>query len=46
MPAMARSGPIPPPATPLTDGAISLRRRRASDLDAIAAASHDPEARR
>lgn len=46
MPAMTRSGPIAPPAAPLTDGAISLRRRRASDLDAIVTASHDPEARR
>jgi RimJ/RimL family protein N-acetyltransferase len=43
---MARSNPIPPPAAPLTDGVVVLRMRRASDLDAIAAASHDPEALR
>jgi len=40
-----RSTPIPPPV-PLTDGTVSLRYRRASDLDAISAASHDAEARR
>jgi RimJ/RimL family protein N-acetyltransferase len=31
---------------PLTDGTVSLRYRRASDLDAISAASHDGAARR
>jgi RimJ/RimL family protein N-acetyltransferase len=41
-----RSAPISPPAGPLTDGIVCLRRRRAPDLDAISAASHDPEARR
>jgi RimJ/RimL family protein N-acetyltransferase len=41
-----RSTPIQPPAVPLTDGTVSLRCRRASDLDAICAASYDPEARR
>ena len=40
-----RSAPVPPPASPLTDGTVCLRRRRESDLDAISAASHDPEAR-
>jgi RimJ/RimL family protein N-acetyltransferase len=41
-----RSTAIDPPAVPLTDGTISLRYRRPSDLDAISAASHDPQARR
>ena len=41
-----RSSPIPPPAAPLTDGTVSLRCRRASDLDAIYAASRDPETQR
>ncbi|MEJ3749463.1 hypothetical protein WEI85_40160 [Actinomycetes bacterium KLBMP 9797] len=40
---MGRSIPIVPSATPLTDGAIVVRPRRADDLDAIAAASHDPD---
>ena len=35
--------PIVPPAVPLTDGAIVVRPRREEDLDAMAAASHDPE---
>jgi RimJ/RimL family protein N-acetyltransferase len=43
---MVRSTPIEPPARRLTDGTVSLRLRRVSDLDAIAAASHDPETRR
>ncbi|MEU2610311.1 GNAT family N-acetyltransferase [Micromonospora sp. NPDC007271] len=43
---MARTRPIEPPAAPLTDGAVTLRPRRESDLDAIAAASRDPEIRR
>jgi RimJ/RimL family protein N-acetyltransferase len=30
----------------MTDGVVSLRYRRAEDLDAICAASHDPETRR
>ena len=37
---------IQPPAVPLTDGTVCLRYRRVSDLDAIAAASYDPETRR
>ena len=41
-----RSAAIMPPAAPLTDGTFCLRYRRASDLDAICAASHDPETRR
>jgi RimJ/RimL family protein N-acetyltransferase len=41
-----RSTAIRPPAVPLTDGTVSLRYRQASDLDAICAASHDPETRR
>lgn len=40
---MARSTPIVPPATPLTDGSVVVRPRREDDLDAIAAASRDPE---
>ncbi|MFF3865624.1 GNAT family N-acetyltransferase [Micromonospora sp. NPDC001898] len=43
---MARSTSIEPPARRLTDGTVALRLRRASDLGAIAAASHDPETRR
>jgi len=43
---MARSTPIKPLAAPLADGVVAVRLRRASDLDAIAAASHDPETRR
>ena len=42
----ARWTAIQPPAVPLTDGVVSLRYRRAADLDAICAASHDPETRR
>jgi len=38
-----RSTAIRPPAAPLTDGTVSLRYRRASDLDAIRDASHDAE---
>ncbi|MCX4750745.1 GNAT family N-acetyltransferase [Kitasatospora sp. NBC_01287] len=34
-----------PPNAPLTDGTIAVRLRRVTDLDAIAAASHDPETR-
>lgn len=41
-----RSTAIRPPAVPLTDGTVSLRYRRASDLDAIGTASLDPETRR
>ena len=41
-----RSTAIKPPAVPLTDGTVSLRYRRASDLDAIGAASFDPETSR
>jgi RimJ/RimL family protein N-acetyltransferase len=40
---MARSRPIKPLAAPLADGVVVVRLRRVSDLDAIAAASHDPE---
>ncbi|SBT39189.1 GNAT family N-acetyltransferase [Micromonospora auratinigra] len=43
---MVRSAPAEPPATPLTDGVVSLRLRRESDVDPIATASHDPEIRR
>jgi RimJ/RimL family protein N-acetyltransferase len=43
---VVRSTPIEPLAAPLTDGTVALRLRRVSDLDAIAAASHDPETRR
>jgi RimJ/RimL family protein N-acetyltransferase len=41
-----RSTAIQPPAVPLTDGTVCLRYRRATDLDAIYAASYDPETRR
>lgn len=41
-----RSTAIPVPAGPLSDGTVSLRGRRACDLDAISAASHDPETQR
>jgi RimJ/RimL family protein N-acetyltransferase len=41
-----RSTPIRPPSVPLTDGRVCLRYRRAADLDAISAASEDPEIRR
>lgn len=37
---------IEPPAVPLTDGTVALRLRRETDLDAIVAASHDPQTRR
>jgi RimJ/RimL family protein N-acetyltransferase len=40
---MVGSTPIVPPATPLTDGSVVVRPRREDDLDAIAAASGDPE---
>ncbi|MEU8263210.1 GNAT family N-acetyltransferase [Micromonospora sp. NPDC048999] len=43
---MVRTRPIEPPTAPLTDGTVTLRPRRESDLDALAEASHDPEARR
>jgi RimJ/RimL family protein N-acetyltransferase len=43
---MGRSLPIEPLDTPLTDGTVALRLRQVSDLDAIAAASHDAETRR
>jgi RimJ/RimL family protein N-acetyltransferase len=43
---MARSTPIKPLAAPFGDGVVAVRMRRAADLDAIAAASHDPETRR
>ncbi|SEG89667.1 Protein N-acetyltransferase, RimJ/RimL family [Actinacidiphila yanglinensis] len=43
---MGRTTPIQPPPAPLTDGAVTVRLRRASDMDAIAAASHDPQTRR
>lgn len=39
---MVRSTPARPPVVPLTDGVVTVRLRRATDLDAIAAASHDP----
>jgi len=41
-----RSTAIPGPAVPLSDGIVSLRRRRAADLDAISDASYDSETRR
>jgi RimJ/RimL family protein N-acetyltransferase len=41
-----RTTAITPPAVPLTDGTVCLRYRRVSDLDAVCAASHDPETRR
>jgi RimJ/RimL family protein N-acetyltransferase len=37
-----RAKAIDPPDVPLSDGVVCLRCRRAGDLDAIAAASHDP----
>lgn len=40
---MGRSTPIAPLAQPLTDDVVAVRPRRASDLPAIEAASHDPE---
>ncbi len=43
---MGRSKPIEPPSGPLTDGVVILRPRRESDLDAIMAASRDPESLR
>lgn len=43
---MGRSTPVEPPRTPLTDGTVTVRLRRESDMDAIAAASHDAETRR
>jgi len=43
---VTRSTPIAPPAGPLGDGVVVVRTRRVSDLDAIAAASHDPDTRR
>jgi len=41
-----RGMPIVPPASPLTDGIVTLRPRREEDLDAIALASHDPQTQR
>lgn len=41
-----RTTAIPSLAVPLSDGVVSLRCRRAGDLDAISAASHDPQTRR
>lgn len=35
--------PLEPPAVPLTDGVVRLRLRQLGDLEAIAAASRDPE---
>jgi RimJ/RimL family protein N-acetyltransferase len=43
---MGCSAPVTPPAAPLGDGVVVVRLRRVADLDAIAAASHDPETRR
>jgi RimJ/RimL family protein N-acetyltransferase len=43
---VGRSGPIEPPSGPLTDGVVAVRLRRESDLEAIAAASHDAESLR
>lgn len=41
-----RSTAIPRPGAPLSDGTVSLRCRGTDDLDAISAASYDPETRR
>jgi RimJ/RimL family protein N-acetyltransferase len=38
-----RSAPIQPPDPSPSDGVVTLRLRRESDLEAIAAASHDPQ---
>jgi RimJ/RimL family protein N-acetyltransferase len=43
---MGRSKPVEPPGEPLTDGVVAVRLRRESDLDAIMAASQDPESLR
>ncbi len=43
---MPRTTPAEPPATPLTDGVVAVRPRRAADVDAIAEAGHDPGTRR
>ncbi|MFD3940326.1 GNAT family N-acetyltransferase [Streptomyces sp. NPDC058611] len=43
---MVRSLPVPPPTSVLSDGVVVVRLRRASDVDAIAEAGHDPETRR
>jgi RimJ/RimL family protein N-acetyltransferase len=43
---MPRSQPARPPATPLSDGIVTIRARLASDVDAVVAASHDPETQR
>lgn len=43
---MPRSRPVPPPATPLSDGVVILRARRPSDVDAVVDASHDAETQR
>jgi RimJ/RimL family protein N-acetyltransferase len=43
---VVRSRPVEPPAAPLTDGVVTVRLRRVSDVDAIAAASRDPDTRR
>ncbi|WP_409240218.1 GNAT family N-acetyltransferase [Streptomyces sp. PA5.6] len=40
---MGRSTPIEPLSQPLTDGVVAIRPRRAPDLPAIEAASHDPD---
>lgn len=41
-----RSTPVPLPPVPLADGTVCLRYRQVADLDAIRAASHDPDTRR
>lgn len=43
---VGRSTPIQPPVPALTDGVVSVRQRRHSDVGAIADASHDPDSRR
>ncbi|MFG2502223.1 GNAT family N-acetyltransferase [Streptomyces sp. NPDC048441] len=43
---MGRSRPIEPLSEPLEDGVVAVRFRRESDLQAIAAASYDPDTRR
>ncbi|QNE21292.1 GNAT family N-acetyltransferase [Kribbella qitaiheensis] len=43
---MGRTSPIKPPSRSLTDDVVVVRLRLESDLEAIAAASHDPQSLR
>jgi RimJ/RimL family protein N-acetyltransferase len=43
---MGHSVPVSPPDKPLRDGFVVLRMQRASDVEAIASASSDPQTRR